>query len=467
LTQINDRAAHVPSSFPAMDIAALIAKYDVRVPRYTSYPTAPHFTAAVDAATYRGWLASLPDDAPVSLYLHVPFCDQLCWYCGCHTVVVHQRAPLDAYAGQLLAEIDLLAEAIGRRPTLAHVVWGGGTPHALPAEHLLAVMRRLRQAFAFAADTAVEVEMDPRTATPATLDALAAMEITRASLGVQDFDPAVQRAVNRVQSFAVTQACVEGLRARGVASINLDLMYGLPHQSEASVTAAAEQALALAPDRVAVFGYAHVPWMKRHQALLAEASLPGPLQRYRQLLAAERALTGAGFIPIGLDHYARPGDDLARAAAEQRLHRNFQGYTTDAAPVLLGLGASAIGSLPQGYVQNAAALAEYAESVRAGRLPTRRGIALGDEDRLRRAVIERIMCHGQVDLGATASRHGADAAKLRQAAAALAPLVADGLVEWDGNRVTVRPEARPFLRNVAAVFDAYWRPEETRHAYAV
>jgi oxygen-independent coproporphyrinogen-3 oxidase len=450
-----------------MDIAALLAKYDVRVPRYTSYPTAPHFTPAIDAATYRSWLADLPDTAPVSLYLHVPFCDQLCWYCGCHTVVVHQRAPLDAYADQLLAEIDLLAGAIGRRLPVTHVAWGGGTPHALPGERLAQVMGRLRQAFAVAAGAAIEVEMDPRTATPATLDALAEMGVTRASLGVQDFDPVVQRAVNRVQSFAVTAACAEGLRARGVRSINIDLMYGLPHQSEASVAASAGQALALAPDRVAVFGYAHVPWMKRHQALLAEASLPGPLQRYRQARAAERALTGAGLVPVGLDHYARPGDDLARAAAGQRLHRNFQGYTTDRAPVLLGLGASAIGSLPQGYAQNAVKLAEYALSVRAGGLPTRRGIAISDEDRLRRDVIERLMCDGQVDLDATAARRGADPATLRQAGPALAALAADGLVRWDGNRVTVRPEARPFLRSVAAAFDTYWRPEGTRHAFAV
>jgi oxygen-independent coproporphyrinogen-3 oxidase len=450
-----------------MDIAALIAKYDVRVPRYTSYPTAPHFTAAVDAAIYRCWLADLPEAAPVSLYLHVPFCDQLCWYCGCHTMVVRQRAPLDSYADQVLAEIDLLADAIRERLPVAHVAWGGGTPHALPGERLLQVMGRLRQVFAFAAATEIDVEMDPRTVTEATLDALAAMGVTRASLGVQDFDPVVQLAVNRVQSFAVTAACVEGLRVRGVRSVNIDLMYGLPYQSEASVAASAEQVLALAPDRVAVFGYAHVPWMKRHQALLDEASLPGPLERYRQAEAAERALRGAGMVPVGLDHYARPGDVLARAAAGQRLHRNFQGYTTDNAPVLLGLGASAIGSLPQGYVQNAVKLAEYADSVRAGSLPIRRGIAINDEDRLRRDVIERLMCDGRVDLDAIAARRGADPATLHEADGALAALAADGLVQWDGSRLAMRPEARPFLRNVAVAFDAYWRPEQTRHAFAV
>ena len=449
-----------------MDVPALIAKYDVRVPRYTSYPTAPHFTPAVDGATYAGWLAALPE-APVSLYLHVPFCDRLCWYCGCHAVVVHEPAVLEAYADQLLAEIDLLAAAIGRRLPVAHVAWGGGTPHALPGARLVEIMRRLRAAFAFAPDSAVEVEMDPRTVTPATLDALAEMGITRGSLGVQDFDPAVQRAVNRVQSFEATAACAGGLRARGVRSINLDLMYGLPLQTEAGVAAMAKRALALAPDRVAVFGYAHVPWMKKHQALLPEATLPGPLERYRQREAAERVLTGAGYVPVGLDHYARPGDEMAVAAAERRLHRNFQGYTTDAAPVLLGLGASAIGALPQGYAQNTAPLPDYRDRLRAGRLPVVRGVTLTDEDRLRRDVIERLMCDGAVELDTMAAGHGADPAGLRAAGPALAALAADGVVEWDGNRVAVRPAARPFLRNVAAVFDAYYRPAEGRHARAV
>jgi oxygen-independent coproporphyrinogen-3 oxidase len=451
-----------------MDISDLIEKYDTRVPRYTSYPTAPHFGPAVDGAVYAGWLAALPADAPVSLYLHVPFCAQLCWYCGCHTTAVTRREPMDQYAETLLAEIDLVAAAIGRPLPVSHVHWGGGTPHALPPERLVQLMARLRARFAFARDADVAVEMDPRTADPEAIAALAEMGVTRASLGVQDFDPVVQQAVNRVQSFEDTAACAARLRALGIRSINLDLMYGLPHQTAAGVTRTVEQALDLQPDRIAVFGYAHVPWMKKHQALIPEAHLPDLQERYRQLLAAEAAILARGFVAIGMDHYARPDDPLAVAAAAQAMHRNFQGYTTDTAEILIGLGASSIGSLPQGYAQNAPSLPDWRDRVRAGSLPTARGIAVGPDDLLRRDVIEQLMCQGEVDLPATAARHAADAAPLLAVAPRLADLAEDGLIAWDGKRVVVREAARPLVRNVAALFDNFYRPQnEARHARAV
>jgi oxygen-independent coproporphyrinogen-3 oxidase len=451
-----------------MDIAALIEKYDARVPRYTSYPTAPHFSPDVDASSYSDWLGGLPAAAPVSLYIHVPFCTRLCWYCGCHTAAVARRAPLDRYADTLLAEIDLVDSALRRKLPVSHLHWGGGTPHALPPERLLQVMQHLREAFAFEDDAEVAVELDPRTAGPETIEALAAMGVTRASLGVQDFDPDVQRAVNRVQSFADTEACARRLRDAGIDAINLDLMYGLPLQTEAGVARTVGRALDLEPDRVAVFGYAHVPWLKKHQALIPETALPGLAERYRQLVAAETAIVARGYVPVGLDHYARPDDALAVAARARSMRRNFQGYTTDTAETLIGLGASAIGALPQGYAQNAAALPDYRERVRAGRLPTARGIAIGPDDRLRRDVIGQLMCHGEVDLAATAARHGSDAGGLLAAAPALAELAADGVIAWDGARVALRPEARPLVRNVAAVFDAYYQPHgAARHASAV
>jgi len=294
------------------------------------------------------------------------------------------------------------------------------------------------------------------------------MGVTRASLGVQDFDPAVQRAVNRVQSFEDTAACARRLRAEGIRSINLDLMYGLPLQTEAGVARTVAQALDLEPDRVAVFGYAHVPWMKKHQALIPEADLPGLAERYRQQVGAEAAIVARGYVPVGLDHYARPDDTLAVAARARTMRRNFQGYTTDTAETLIGLGASAIGALPQGYVQNAAALPDYRDRVRAGRLPIARGTEIGPDDRLRRDVIGQLMCQGEVDLAETAARHNADTRGLLAAAPALADLAADGLIAWDGARVVLAPEARPLVRNVAAVFDAYYQPEGApRHARAV
>ena len=451
-----------------MEIGALIEKYDTRVPRYTSYPTALHFSPAVDGVAYERWLAALPADVPVSLYVHVPFCAQLCWYCGCHTTAVAHRAPMDSYIDALLAEIDLVDSALRHRLRVSHLHFGGGTPHALPPDRLRLLMQHLREAFAFTDDAEVAVEIDPRTAGPEVADVLAEMGVTRASLGVQDFDPLVQHAVNRVQSWEDTASCAAGLRARGIRSINLDLMYGLPLQTEAGVRRTVQQALDLEPDRIAVFGYAHVPWMKRHQRLIQEADLPGLAERYRQHVAAEAAIVARGFVPVGLDHYARPDDALAVAARQGAMRRNFQGYTTDSAATLIGLGASAIGSLPQGYAQNVAALPAYRDQVRAGRLPTLRGIATTPEDRLRRDVIEQLMCQGEVDLWRAAARHGTDAGGLLAAAPRLAGLAADGLIAWDGARVVLRPEARPLVRNVAAVFDTYYRPQgETRHARAI
>jgi oxygen-independent coproporphyrinogen-3 oxidase len=450
-----------------MNVADLIAKYDQRVPRYTSYPTAPHFSTAVGADMYAEWLRALPPGIPLSLYLHVPFCAQLCLFCGCHTTAVHRAEPLLAYTRTLLAEIDLLAGAIGGRLPVRHIHWGGGTPTALPADCMTEITARLRNRFDVVPDAEIAVEIDPRTLTDESLAGLAQMGTTRASLGVQDFDPKVQHTIGRVQSYELTADCAARLRGIGIGSLNLDLIYGLPYQTVDGVAATVSSALTIEPDRIAVFGYAHVPWMKKHQALLSPESLPDAPARYTQREAAERIITQAGYDAIGLDHFARPDDALAVAARAGTLRRNFQGYTTDDAPVLLGLGASSIGSLPQGYVQNAPGVPGWREAIQAGHLPTARGIALIDTDRLRRDVIEQIMCHFAVGLAAAAARHGADPASLMDAAPALQGMVADGLVRWDGYQLAVTAAGRPFVRNVAAAFDTYLRTGIGRHAVAV
>jgi oxygen-independent coproporphyrinogen-3 oxidase len=450
-----------------MDVASLIEKYDARVPRYTSYPTAPHFSPAVDAGVYRGWLAALADDDVLSLYVHVPFCARLCWYCACHTTAVNRPEPVQSYADTVLAEIDLVAAAIGRRLPVRHVHWGGGSPTVMPPRRLREIMDRLRTRFAFDAKAEIAVEIDPRTVNAAVIDGLVDMGCNRASLGVQDFDPLVQQAVNRIQSWEATRACAEALRGRGIRSINVDLMYGLPYQTAAGMAETAGRALDLAPDRVAVFGYAHVPWMKKHQLLMPEAALAGAMERWAQLQAAEREITARGYCTIGLDHYALPTDDLSIALHGQSLRRNFQGYTTDTAPVLLGLGASSIGSLAEGYVQNAAAVAEWRDTVRAGELPTKRGIALTADDRLRREVIEQLMCQGRVSLTGVAGRHAADPEVLRAAAPRLRAMARDGVLDFDGDMLAIRPEARPFVRTVAAVFDSYLEAHQARHARTV
>jgi oxygen-independent coproporphyrinogen III oxidase len=450
-----------------MEVAGLIAKYDRRVPRYTSYPTAPHFSNSVTSATYVEWLRALPAGTPLSLYLHVPFCAALCRFCACHTTVVHHREPLEAYARNLLDEIELVAKAIGRRLPVRHIHWGGGTPTALPAEWMLIVAERLRQKFDLADDVEIAVEIDPRTLNDDSLCALGAMGTTRVSLGVQDFDPIVQQAVNRIQTFDMTADCARRVREIGIASLNLDLIYGLPHQTEPGVARTVEQALGLDPDRIAVFGYAHVPWMKKHQKLLPEDALPGALERYVQREAVETVAIGSGYRPIGLDHFAREADSLAQAGNDGRLHRNFQGYTTDDAPVLLGLGASSIGSLPSGYVQNSASVPAWRDAVRAGRLPIARGVALTPDDRLRRDVIEQIMCRLAVDLRDAAARHDANPAHLLAAAATLEEHAHDGLVEWDGSTLAVTRSGRPFVRTIAAAFDAYLAPGSARHSASV
>ncbi len=450
-----------------MDITAIIEKYDARVPRYTSYPTAPHFSPAVDAGVYGGWLAALPENAVLSLYLHVPFCAQLCWYCGCHTTAVNKPEPVESYADTLLTEIDTVARAIGRKLRVKHVHWGGGTPTVMPPKRMAEIMDRLRARFTFEPDAEIAVEIDPRTATEDVLDGLVRMGCNRASLGVQDFDPKVQQAVNRVQSWDLTRSVADALRARGIGSINVDLMYGLPHQTAEGTVETVGRALDLNPDRIAVFGYAHVPWMKKQQLLLPEDALPGQMERWAQLQVTERVITARGYRAIGLDHYALPDDHLSTALDSESLRRNFQGYTTDQAPVLVGFGASSIGSLPEGYVQNAAALPEWRDKVRAGELPTKRGIALNAEDRLRRDVIEQLMCQGRVNIASIARRHGADPATLRAAEPRLQAMADDGVVDWDGSTVSIRPEARPFVRTVAAVFDTYLKPDQAKHARVV
>ncbi len=455
----------------AEEVERLVARYDGRVPRYTSYPTAPHFTPAIGSEVYRRWLAELPPETPLSLYLHVPFCDRLCLYCGCNTSVVRLETSHRLYADLLLREIDAVADVIGRRAAVSHVHWGGGTPTSLPGDCLIAIMDRLKARFAFAPDAEIAIELDPTSLPDDRRDALGPMGVTRISLGVQDLEPSVQRAIGRMQSYEETERCAEAARALGVASLNLDLIYGLPLQTEDGVARTARRALGLGADRVAVFGYAHVPWMKRHQALIPEEQLPGPAERYAQLNAIHRVLTEeGGYVPIGLDHYARPSDAMAKAAAARNLKRCFQGYTTDDAPALIGFGASSIGSLPQGYVQNATTAAAWEKEIEAGRLAVVRGIAVDADDRLRRDVIERIMCDLDIDLEAVAAAHGADPAPLTQAAAeGLPKFVEDGLASWDGRRIVVSERGRPFVRSVAALFDAYLAraSDKPRHSRAV
>lgn len=448
--------------------SAILSKYEqMRVPRYTSYPTAPHFTPAVGPDQYLAWLRDLPAGTATSLYLHVPFCKQMCWYCGCFTKVVARYDPIADYVRQMASEIDLVADAAPSDLRVHHVHWGGGTPTALEPSDFRALMTRLRERFHFAPDAEAAVEIDPRTLTEEMVAALAESGINRASLGVQDFDAEVQRQINRTQSFARTAETVGWLRAAGIEALSLDLMYGLPGQTVETCVETAAQAISLRPNRLSVFGYAHVPWMKSHQRLIDENHLPDGPARWAQMEAISDYLVTHGYRAIGLDHFAADDDEMARLDQARDLRRNFQGYTTDQADTLIGFGASAIGSLPQGYVQNAPALAHYAEAIRFSRPATARGLALSAEDRLRRDVIERIMCNLTVDLAAVARAHGSRVEAFEDALARVRDLAADGLATVEGWTITVPEAGRPMVRLVAAAFDTYLNREAVRHARAI
>ena len=437
------------------------------VPRYTSYPTAPHFHAGIGNADYARWLGELPAATALSLYVHVPFCDRLCWFCGCHTKQVLRYDPIAAYLPSVNREIGKVAELLDGRGYVSALHLGGGSPSMLKPEDVLGLIVSIRKQYAVSDALEFSIEIDPNDMTPDRYDGLAAAGVTRISVGVQDFNPEVQAAINRIQTFEQTRAVVEGMRARDVGSVNLDVLYGLPHQSVAMVEATVDQALSMRPDRLALFGYAHVPWMKTHQKMIDEAALPGFEARLEQSAAAAARILAAGYVAIGIDHFALPTDTLAQQAGAGKLHRNFQGYTTDAAPALIGLGASSIGNLPQGYVQNVAATGEYIRRIAEDGLAVARGIALSDDDRMRSFVIERLMCEFEVSLAAVTERFGGRAIAVAEDMRRAAHADAEGFIAFDGDRFAVTAKGRPFARLVAAEFDAYLANGAGRHSVAV
>ncbi|MEQ8249347.1 MAG: oxygen-independent coproporphyrinogen III oxidase [Alphaproteobacteria bacterium] len=445
----------------------LLERYSGNVPRYTSYPTAPHFGTSVGPEDYRMWLSELDGKAPLSLYFHIPFCAAMCSFCGCHTKIVRRYEPIADYLATLRAEIDLVCTALPHRSSVGFVHWGGGSPTMIAADDWRRLRDYLGDRFEFAESPEIAVELDPRTASEEYIRALGATGVTRVSVGVQDFDPEVQCAIGRVQTLETTARVIDWLRAAGIEAINIDLMYGLPHQTVECVLETVAKTLSLAPSRIALFGYAHVPWMKRHQSLIDQAALPDAKRRFEQAAAAASALEHAGYRRIGLDHFAQSGDSLVSALGKGRLRRNFQGYTTDVSEALIGFGASAIGALRQGYVQNQVPLHAYAAAIAENTLPIGKGISLSNEDRLRRDVISRLMCDLTVDLEAVRRAHAAASDVFDDDLVRLEPLVEDRIVRVDGQRVTMTALGRPFIRVVAATFDHYLAKNTARHAIAV
>ena len=445
----------------------LAAKYDLRVPRYTSYPTAPHFTPIVGAERYAGWLGELDPKTKLSLYLHIAYCAEICWFCGCHTKAARRYEPVADYLDCLLREVDLVADKLPGRMTAGHVHFGGGSPSVLTPEDSVRTLDKLRSRFGFADDAEIAVELDPRTTDRAYITAMAGAGVNRVSIGVQDFNPVVQKAINRIQPYDLTAEVIGWLREDGIDEINMDLVYGLPHQTLESLSETISLTVGLAPKRIALFGYAHVPWMKKHQRLIPEKALPGIEERWCQYESAARQLVNAGYVQIGLDHFALASDPMAAALKQNRLHRNFQGYTTDESETLIGFGASGIGSLPQGYVANEISHDGYKSLIRAGRLATSRGIAVGRDDLLRRSLIERLMCDLSLDLDSICAAWGVDAAEFDQDLARLEPMEADGLLLREGRKITMTKAGRPLVRAACAAFDRYLHKGEMRHSRAV
>ncbi len=443
----------------------LLASYDRPVPRYTSYPTAAQFGDAVGPTEHRAWLADLSGRVS-TVYLHVPFCAHLCWYCACNTSAMNRQDSLEAYAGALLCEIDLVASTV---PDLlvGSVQWGGGTPSQLGAARLVRVARHLAARFDRQSGAETSMEVDPRFCDAPLVEAMAALGVNRASLGVQDFDIGVQQAINRRQSVDDTAAAIARLRDGGIRRINVDLVYGLPRQTLDTLARTLDATLALAPDRLAVFAYAHVPWMKARQRLIDSAQLPGTPERAAMAALVARRLEEAGYVRVGLDHYALPSDPLATAAGCGRLRRSFQGYVVEEQPSVVGLGASAISSLPRGYTQNAPDASTYRTAVEAGGFATTRGLALTAADRLRGEIIERLMCSFSVDLGEVCRRHDVSPQAFIDDVADLPALLDDGVVSRDGERLHVTDRGRPLVRFVCAAFDAHLVPAGGRHSRGI
>lgn len=443
---------------------ALLEKYNQPGPRYTSYPTAPEWSDSFGVAEMQAALAaSYQSDAPLSLYFHLPFCESLCLYCGCNVIINKNHDVAVPYLARLKREIEMISSQIaaGRRVVQLH--WGGGTPTYLSAAQMEELFSHIRQHFDFAPEAEIGIEIEPRVTTAEQCRMLRQLGFNRLSMGVQDFTPLVQQTVRRVQSFEITKELFADCRALGFESINIDLIYGLPHQTVTSFAETIDKVISINPDRIALFSYAHVPWLKKQQGSFAKY-LPEGFAKFRIFHTAIEKFTAAGYRYIGLDHFARPDDELCRAQDDRTLHRNFQGYTTRGGADLFGMGVSSISGFADVYAQNWRDLPQYYAAIDAGTLATMRGIQLSADDRLRRDVINRLLCHCVLVKAEIEQEYGVNFADYFAAElASLRDLECDGLVRVSNERIEVTAAGRIFIRNIAMVFDAWLqRDRESR-----
>ena len=437
----------------------LIQRYDTSGPRYTSYPTAAQFTTDFTAEAYRQQIAlSNASNRPLSLYFHIPFCDTICFYCACNKVVTKNRAHAQPYLDSVYKEIAMQAALFDHERPVDQLHWGGGTPTFISHTQMRELMRLTREHFTLHSDDSGEysIEVDPREADADTIGLLRELGFNRLSLGVQDFDPRVQKAVNRLQSVEQTAEVLNAARATGFHSVSVDLIYGLPHQSVDSFHATLETVLALSPDRLSVFNYAHLPDLFKTQRQINTSELPTPKSKLAILQDCIETLTAAGYIYIGMDHFAKPDDELARAQANGMLYRNFQGYSTHADCDLIGMGATSIGKVHDCYSQNLRTLDEYAQSIARGQLPVFRGITLNADDKLRRDVITQLICHFKLDITQIEQQHGIRFEEyFADAIAQLEAMQTDGLLSFDDRHIEVSARGSLLIRNICMAFDKY------------
>ncbi|MEW5943121.1 MAG: oxygen-independent coproporphyrinogen III oxidase [Pseudomonadota bacterium] len=441
-----------------MELAtALLEKYSKAGPRYTSYPTAPYFTEKFGEKEWHEELTRTQNEGrDLSVYVHIPFCDTLCYYCGCNMVATKNYDKATDYLGYLFREMDRVAELTAPHRVVRQIHWGGGTPTFLHPDDIRRLYDHIAKRFNIGADAEIGCEMDPRELTREHINALAACGFNRVSLGVQDLNPKVQQAVNRVQPEALIREVYGWMREAGFASINMDLMVGLPHQTVESFTETLEKVIGMSPDRLAVFNYAHVPWMKKHQKLIKESDLPDLPTRLALQGLIMRKLNAAGYVYVGMDHFAKPDDEMVRAQQSKTLYRNFQGYTTHKDCDIYAFGVSAISQTNEVYVQNAKNLAEYQRRIAAGGLATERGLRIGREDMLRREAISLIMCDLELNKASFGKKWQIDFdTHFADALLELKEMEADGLVKLEPGVIKVTEIGRTFLRNIAMPFDAY------------
>jgi oxygen-independent coproporphyrinogen-3 oxidase len=433
---------------------ARLGLFDARVPRYTSYPTAPHFGTDVGADDFVQWIEALPERSAVSLYIHVPFCRRLCWFCACRTQGTTSDAPVIAYVETLKAELALLKRHLPKGISLSRLHWGGGTPTLLAPDLMRGLADTVFAVAPMAEDGEFSVEIDPNEIDDARLDALAASGMNRASIGVQDFDPLIQKAIGREQSYALTRDVAERIRARGVASLNADILYGLPFQTGPRISDSVQKLLSLSPDRVALYGYAHVPWMSRRQQMIPSDEMPTPEERLSLFETARQLFLWDGYVEVGIDHFAKPDDGMAKALKAGTLRRNFQGYTDDTAPALIGLGASSISRFPQGFAQNASATAAHTKAIRDGRFSSHRGHRFAGEDLLRARIIEALMCDFFVSRAELLRGFDVTPSRVDALFQVAATEFGDMVRVTDAGFI-IPERARPLTRMIARTFDAY------------